>query len=763
MSNIEDFFGAGIQEGDYLPTERTKEMVPADGRNIFGFGFSKLESIMSLKEKIVNIDSINNSGLSRALCITALGDVGYRGLDNTGTIERINFNTGEIIAVDTGSTATSGYYDGCCSDSGDKIFFVGSNVSADDLFVVTSIDGGNTWIDHTVFTSGFTAIGSPNSDLIPQLVQIQCDKDGNKLRISVTAFDSHDFTLFFESVDSAIIWSEILTPRQILTNPNTNIGRGSLSRDLSTSIVFTNVSNQFYISVNGTGALVEKSAKLPELINDSNVALSDDGNKIVLFKSEKGLSDRIIFFSSDDDAETWLTHNVRLDVSNSLTNSLTTVKTIFFDPNDNNIIYLYVVVELTPTSINTLENTIFKYNINTFVFEKMGVFRKGDLIGDNNPSNFPFSSHNRSDFKSNNTGFILAIDDSQGLDKTFKLNLVEGKYLLDSSADTQPLKIFAGKQTQGLGFAWNKLTSVSVNDLEDTNISFDKTIILMSGFAGSIIRSSDSGATFATVTSGFNSGFTVFRVNGNDAATLSFASSVGQIRRSIDGGINWIASAGFSRTTISSDTDNNYFSLSCIADGTTIIAGALGGELDRSTDSGANFTLLSTPFSASTNTKLRSSVIARGDNQIIFVGNEGGKIKRSINGGTSFVDPTTPPVVTTNTKVLDIDCSSNGAIVIAAINDKLFLSTDTGDTWVKVAVGFSSKFYRAVTTDNAGLNIMITNGDGLLVRSIDSGVNFFKTDIPWFEESRTAKGIKLSTDGLLAYCATDNGLIYRTT
>ena len=754
MSNLDDFFGGAVQVGDYISTERTLNLVPADGRDVFGFGYAKLESVMPISDAIEEFDYVDNLAVFRTMCVQAHGRLGWIGYDATGQIDEIDFHAS--TQTDTGfSTAVSldTYFDSCCSDIGTRIFMLGGAVAGNDLYCVVSEDTGATWNEFVIFAAGFTGMITAGANVNKQLASIQCDVTGDNLRVVFTNSTTNQ-TVVYESTDVGQTWAEILTPRETLSNAAAT-GQHAVSRDLSTVIIASDT--EMYISVGG--ALTDVASNFPGTLSvDLKMSVSDDGSTIVVWDTGTAtkVSNKIIFYTTTDDGVSWLTNNLELNIPPSKANSVI-LTSIYFDPDDNNVLYAMCSITFTgATDENISHGDLYKINISTFEVDKIG-----ELSGSNNALSSLYS-HLGSDFKSHNAGFTYGINDGQTVTRAYSVDIATGM-ILRNVDPSERLKIFAGRQSAGpgtLGYSWDRLTSPIATDLRNAYISLNKAIIVASGAAGKVINSVDSGATFAEQTSGFNSSFSVREIDGSDDSSVIIASATGQVRRSVNDGVTWAAATGLSNT--GSSTDDQTYVCSCIANGATVIVGARSGELDISTNSGVSFSLLATPFSGSSNTKLRAGVIARDDDQIMFVGNEDGEIKISTNGGSSFVNPSTPPVPSIDeAKVFAIDCSEDGSIVIACMSDRLFLSTDTGDTWAEVAVGFSKVSYRRLSISNDGTIIFAVNNNGLLIRSLDSGVNFYKTVVPW-EETRRKADAQLATDGTLAYAVTDNGFIYRT-
>lgn len=745
MSNFDDFFNdGGVEVGDYLSSERTNQLIPANGQNIFGFGYDKLQSIMELTESVELLRTFDNNALTRSLCINSRGSQGYYG-DFATDITKLDFNDQTSNVVFTTSTAVNGFFDSCCNDVGNRIFFLALLLATDDLYCVFSLDAGANWSEVAIDTTTFSTTAIPASNNGIQRGLIQCNPEGDEIRVILTMDNAVDFTVIYESTDSGSTWNEILTPRLALNNPNSN-AQSEISRDLSTTVIFDD-DIHLYISVGGTGTLTDVIANFTRVLAPptDRVAVSDDGSAVCIF-SIIPQQNRLIFDTTTDDGVNWFTQRLDLDLSGS-DDKTTTLISMFFDPNDANIMYALLA-----------QGIIYKINISSFSVARVG------LLGTNNEDFNTSVTHIQSDFKANNAGFTYGIGDSQTEDKLIAVNIPTGMLLLDRISENKAAKIFAGPQTNGsntFGFDWLRLTSPTVLDILCGYVSADKEDILGGLASGGLVLSVNSGVTFTLPTHGFTTD--VQACDGADVAgTLLIASATGTVRRSTNGGTSWAAATGLSNTGASND--DIYHVCSCIADGSTVIAAARAGDIDISTNSGASFIPIGdpTPFSGESNTKLRSGVIAKGDVLIIFVGNEGGLIKVSTDGGANFVDPTTPPVASVgDDNVFEIACSSDGSAAIALVGDKLFLSTDTGDNWAEVAAGYSESNYRGVSMSDDGTKIFITDGDGVLIRSLDSGVSFQKTLVDWATGRRAAKGIEMSPDGTVAYSLANEGLIYR--
>lgn len=743
--NFDDFFVGGLQIGGYIATERTKQLIPANGQNIFGFGYDKLEEQMSLTEAIDIIRTFGNVGITRSFCVNSRGSFGYHGNFAT-TITKVDFNDQSSSTSFTTSVATNGFWDSCCNDVGNRVFFLGFATASDDIYCVFTLDAGASWSEVAIDTTTFSTASSPNGADTIQEGLIQCNPEGDKIRVILTMDDAVDLTVVYESTNSATSWTEILLARKALTDPASN-AQSEISRDLSTTVIFDD-DDHLYISSGGTGALTDVIANFPRVIvaATDRVAISDDGSVVSIF-SVTPQQNRIIFDTTNDDGVNWFTQRLDLDLSGE-DDQTATVISMFFDPNNAAILYVLLA-----------EGIIYKANINDFSIDRVG------LLGANNEAFNTTVTHIQSDFKANNAGFTYGIADAINETKLMAVNIPTGMLILNKISENKAAKIFVGRQTNGegtFGFDWDRLDSPTVEDILCGYVSADKEDIL-GGLAGSggLVLSVNSGVLFTIPTHGFTSG--VSSCDGADVAgTLLIAASLGTVRRSTNGGTIWSASLGLTNT--GSSLDDIYHVCSCTADGVTVIAAARAGNIDKSTDSGANFSPVGdpTPFSAESNTKLRAGVIAKGNANIIIVGNEGGLIKVSTNGGGSFVNPTTPPVPSLgDDNVFEIDCSSDGSRAVALVGDKIFLSTDTADNWTEIAAGFSESNYRGVSMSDDGNEIFITDGDGVLLRSLEGSSILQKTLVDWSAGRRACKGMAMSPDGTVAYAMTDEGLIYR--
>ena len=732
MSDASEFFAGtgGMAIGDYQVTERVDLMLPAYGQDINNYGYNELEPVIPLSNKVGDVKSIANSSLSRAFCVVSSGELGYRGEDGQGTIHRVDFVTGLATTVETSAGASSGFFDACCSDIGDKIFVVGAS-GATTLSMSVSVDGGVTWADVTIFNSGFANLGSPSAANKVPLVSIECNPRGDTIRVTMHGTDTNS-TVVYESTDSGATMGEVLTPRQTLTAAKTT-GASAVSKNMETTVILS--ATQLYISENGTGVLTNTATNFPTTMSSNlRVAISDDGVTICVYDITSPTPGRVTLYVTKDGGTLW--REVNLSIAKIGVGTVPIAAS--FDANNNDIVF--VIVGTT--------GEIYEVDLDLLSIK---------IIGSAEVNLNPAISI-QSDFKTNGAGHVFGISDPITQEVNMNIGITNGKILLNTIGDTKPLKVYAGGQSKGLGFSWKQVTSPINTDIRNTYVSDDKTVIVMCGFGGVGVYSTDSGVTFNKSADTAGS----FSADGASDSSVILTSSQGKVYRSVNDGVNWAAVAGLSDTGVT--TADNYHACSCILSGGTFIVGSRNGNLDISTDSGANFTLLTTPFSLSTDTQIRSAIIAKGDDQIMFVGNMGGKIKRTINGGTTFVDPTTPPVVSvSNDIVYDLACSSNGATVLAIIDSQVFRSSDTGDTWIEVAVGFSKSPYREITISTDGLTVFVTNNDGLLLRSFDGGVTFQKTDVQWENTRRKARGIRLAPDGSIAFNATDDGLIYKTT
>lgn len=739
----------GIKIGDYVQTERTEQLIVADGRDIFGFGYTNLENVVPISTALANADYLTNGGTYNALYVTNNGVVGYRGIDGATIIERIDFTTGETVVQSGTFLSTLGYYHACGTNDGSIVYFVGVS-GAGDTYCTRTLNNGASWDSILVTNQAATQPPVPTTD--DQRCLIECDDSGETVRIIFTASTSVDETVVFESTDSGGTWNEILTPRQTLTDPGQN-SQSAISKNLTTLAV-TDLT-RLYTSVGGSTFSDKASNYTGTLGTNTRLAISDDGTVIVGFESDEELENVVNINVTRDGGDNWekIPFNLRLTQFDPVNVKLATLR---FEPDNPNIVYAIISPAFAAGNFQTPMAYVYKLNIFEFTVERMGQLQPTD-------ANVIQSTlaHKGSYVTKNNTGFTFSFFEAATTARDFSLSFTEGKLILNTTTLPDPLKLFAGPQVEGFAFNWERLNSPTTTDLLCTYVSSDKSIIVGGGFQ-TIARSIDSGTTFTLPVNGFTNNCN--SIDGADDASVIIGSGVGEARYSTDNGATWNASTGLSRSGTSADDVSQV--CSCIADGSTVIVGFIGGELDVSTNGGVIFNLLATPFSGDSDTSVRSGCIAKGNDQIIYVGNSDATIRRSTNGGTSFTLPTTPPVINYtgggDNIVFEIACSSDGSKVIATIGDQAFISNDSGDTWSEIAVKYSKSFFRGLTISDDGNVILMTNGDGLLVRSTDGGINFYKTDVQWQQRRRNARGIELSPDGTIAYALIDDGLIYRT-
>ncbi len=747
MSDFEDHFSGGaVQAGDYVSTDRTNQLVPADGRDVYNYGYAALEKAVPVQDRVEKFDFIDEDN-SRAMAVQARGQKGWSMDVDNPIINTYNFLTGVKTTFNFGGVANGGY-DVCCSDSGDKVFILAPDISAGDLFCIASVDNGVSWTQYTVFNSGFGVLTDPEANQVFQLGQIQCDITGDNLRVTVLCSNSIAQTAVYESTDSGQTWAEVLTPRQTLTNPDST-GNSAISRDLTTVAISSDT--ELYIADQGA-ALVDVATNYPgDLSADTKLSVSDDGDKVIGFEAISGsYSDRVIFHLTEDGGTSWRTYNLPLGLTDTIRVGLSSV---YFDPNDPSIIFFLVSVNVGANNPGELGSI---YRLDT---------ASGDLVNIGSLDRAATTiaaeyAHIGSDFKANGAGLVFSTVEGTAIDRAYLVDITTGIVTRHADPDER-IKMFVGRQLVAdgtLGFLWTQALSPSAKDNICAYISSAKDVIVIGGGDGNVINSVDSGATFNLQTSGFSANF-VKEIDGSDDSSIIVAAAVGEVRRSTNDGVTWNTATGLTNT--GSSTDDEYYLCSCTADGVTFVVGAREGTIDISTDSGATFTALNAPFSGETNTKLRSGCIARDNDQIIFVGSEGGLIKRTINQGTAWLDPTTPPIPSPDeTRTFAIACSDDGSVVAAAISDKLFLSTDTGDTWAEVAVGFTKVSFRRISMSEDGQIIFVGDNNSVVIRSLDGGQTWYKTRTPWEQTGRKCDP-QLARDGTLAYAVSDDGFIYK--
>lgn len=232
----------------------------------------------------------------------------------------------------------------------------------------------------------------------------------------------------------------------------------------------------------------------------------------------------------------------------------------------------------------------------------------------------------------------------------------------------------------------------------------DATTLVAVGDARTVLRSTDSGATWSIVSENAwtNSRLRAVSFNGSGAGVA--VGEFGTTKRSIDGGLHWVV--------VQNTGNNRTLSGVAHASATHVIAVGGQGTVLRSTDNGATWTAAVSDAAA---TDL-SDVVFSADGIGLAVGSNG-TILRSINGGANW------GVVRTGGLSLAAVAFASAEVAIAAGEGGTMLrSTDAGKTWVPVTS--ATPFWIASVhfgNESAGA---ATTSQGSIVHTTDGGATW---------------------------------------
>lgn len=211
-----------------------------------------------------------------------------------------------------------------------------------------------------------------------------------------------------------------------------------------------------------------------------------------------------------------------------------------------------------------------------------------------------------------------------------------------------------------------------------------------------ILRSTDAGATWASITSGATFGLNA--VWGNASVALAVGNG-GIIQRSTDLGGTW--------TTVPVGT--NAFLLDVHGVDSTVVVVGSQGLILRSTDAGKTWA------NVASGTDLWLTAVWGNGNTMLAVG-AGGVILRSQNAGASWV-----PVRAVDGVTLSDVYGADSTIVAVGYSGAIRRSSDDGRTWTNANSGTTTFLWGIAAADST----MIAVGDsGLIRRSTDAGVTW---------------------------------------
>ena len=223
-----------------------------------------------------------------------------------------------------------------------------------------------------------------------------------------------------------------------------------------------------------------------------------------------------------------------------------------------------------------------------------------------------------------------------------------------------------------------------------------------------------------------------------DGSKLVAAALGGQLYTSTDGGVTWAAH----------ESNRQWVSVASSADGTKLVAAALnwgtsGDQLYTSTDAGVTWT-------ARANNQQWRSVASSEDGMRLVAAAHGGQLYTSTDAGVTWT-------ARESTRLWEsIASSADGTMLVAGVwNGQLYTSTDAGVTW---AARESTRLWNAITSSADGTQLAAGAYNGQLYTSMDAGVTWTAR-----ENSRVWYSLTSSTDGTRLAAAADGGQLYTST
>ena len=185
-----------------------------------------------------------------------------------------------------------------------------------------------------------------------------------------------------------------------------------------------------------------------------------------------------------------------------------------------------------------------------------------------------------------------------------------------------------------------------------------------------ILRTTDAGKTWKQVFSDAAAETPIFDVVQLDATRAFAIGAYGLFLETVDGGATWT-----SRFILPEGEDRHLNAIAKLADGTLMIAGEAGTIL-RSTDAGANWQKVDSPYAGS-----YFGVQPLGGTQVIMYGMRG-KLLRSDDNGASFVEVAVPVA----TSLFGSAMAADGRVLVAGQNGELLISRDGAQTFTNTKV-----------------------------------------------------------------------------
>ena len=321
-----------------------------------------------------------------------------------------------------------------------------------------------------------------------------------------------------------------------------------------------------------------------------------------------------------------------------------------------------------------------------------------------------------------------------------------------------------------------------INGLDCLRVSSRACLLTDAGLSNAVVKA----VTWSSIDS--SSDGSVIAATGTDGGSAIPAAAGVYVSR--DSGLSWI------KTTLS---NTNWVGAAVSADGNKIVVASYGGQMQRSTNAGATWTLAPvndyfTGLASSSDGNYLTAVTNRGcvyissnagvswtkvlttpsklntialssTGQYQYLTNSGnisGNIYKSSDYGATWTDAT-PSGTGSNLFYTDITTSSDGSVIAASASGPgagIIISTDSGTTWTRATL----------SPDPGSWSGIASNGDGTRIIASSSGKDLYlSTDFGTTWQNQTPIGIghnlgwsvvSISTDGTRFIGLVNNGSVY---
>jgi hypothetical protein len=428
--------GSKVEIGDYIATERTSldsgnVLLLADGSIPDPILYPLLTAELSATDKITKFSEGSTNSQGRNWTMNSTGTKGWYGWASNGGIYEVDLVAGTTTLVFTATSGNGGCVSACCSDDGQNIYMLNINTSTDDFYCVFSNDSGGTWSEIVIGATILTAISAIATTTQQSRGNIECNPLGTNIKCILVATDNFDFTLVFESTDSATSFNEILTPRKSLSNPGSNVYDTFISRDLTTVGIFSEFGGtEKWLSVGG-GAFTDVQANYPITggVARLRTTISADGNAAFAFKIGDDNFPRVYF--STDNMVSWT--GIDLIIPKFELTSIANTLSVQFHPTDNDLVYM-----LIESGVNTAPLIIYSLRLSTEEIIVVGNFNPKSGTGVNGGV-YQLQSLIRLN------GSDILYGQADGYSKEFAgvATISNGKFIADASTEALTYKIVA--------------------------------------------------------------------------------------------------------------------------------------------------------------------------------------------------------------------------------------------------------------------------------------------------------------------------------